>query len=196
MPLVPQYFGEHLVALAAASPFGGMLRAQPVPKTAATYKAVTPAVSNPAGSSSAAGGGFRHSSLGLDFYAHMSSPIRRFSDLCNQHAAFGTLDPAVAVAPVEPAGATGEAVARHAAAAAGKAAGKGEGKGAGKGAGEAESQGQAFSAKKLAETMEALNARVAEIANYHSNVTQRTSQWRPQPPKPRDHTFARSPAPG
>ena len=37
-------------------------------------------------------GEFRHTSLGLSFYAHCSSPIRRFSDLCNQHALFGTVD--------------------------------------------------------------------------------------------------------
>ena len=38
-------------------------------------------------------GNLGHASLGLRHYAHCSSPIRRFSDLLNQHAVFGTLDP-------------------------------------------------------------------------------------------------------
>ena len=54
---------------------GGILRAQKEPKTAASYVAAT-------------GDDVGHASLELDFYAHSSSPIRRFADLINQRAIF------------------------------------------------------------------------------------------------------------
>jgi hypothetical protein len=54
---------------------GGILRAQTEPKTAASYV-------------SALGSDVGHASLELDFYAHSSSPIRRFADLINQRAIF------------------------------------------------------------------------------------------------------------
>ena len=54
---------------------GGILRAQREPKTAASYV-------------SAIGDDVGHASLELDFYAHSSSPIRRFADLINQRAIF------------------------------------------------------------------------------------------------------------
>jgi len=54
---------------------GGILRAQQEPKTAASYV-------------SAIGSDVGHASLELDFYAHSSSPIRRFADLINQRAIF------------------------------------------------------------------------------------------------------------
>jgi hypothetical protein len=91
----------------------GLLRAQTVAKTAALYTAVTPgaltaAAKATSGDSASASfssspsssiGPLGHLSLGLEYYAHASSPIRRFSDLINQHAAFGTLDVKRAVAP-------------------------------------------------------------------------------------------------
>ena len=69
------YFGR-LIASQKAWP-GGNLRAQQEPLTAATYVR---------GDGDAAALG--HASLGLDFYAHCSSPIRRFADLVNQYALF------------------------------------------------------------------------------------------------------------
>ncbi|KAH8065994.1 hypothetical protein JL722_387 [Aureococcus anophagefferens] len=69
------YFGR-LIASQKRWP-GGNLRAQREPLTAATYVR---------GDGDAAALG--HASLGLDFYAHCSSPIRRFADLVNQYALF------------------------------------------------------------------------------------------------------------
>lgn len=142
------YFGRQLVQLVAASAaaakplvkYGGMLRTQAEPKTAAVYTAVTPQLAAAsAASSGGAGGGCGHASLGLAFYAHMSSPIRRFVDLVNQHAAFGTLDPALAVAPdPKPDAVSGAPL--------------------------------AFNGKRLAEAMEALNRRCSEVARYHAMV--------------------------
>ena len=54
---------------------GGILRAQKEPATAASYVSAT-------------GDDVGHASLELDFYAHSSSPIRRFADLINQRAIF------------------------------------------------------------------------------------------------------------
>ena len=54
---------------------GGVLRAQKEPKTAASY---VPGNGTDVG----------HASLELDFYAHASSPIRRYADLINQRALF------------------------------------------------------------------------------------------------------------
>ena len=51
-----------------------------------------------AGAGSGADSSQGHASLGLQFYSHCSSPIRRYADLHNQHALFGTL-PAGAAAP-------------------------------------------------------------------------------------------------
>ena len=70
------YFGR-LIASQKAWP-GGNLRAQKEPLEAASY--VRADVPGPQGLS--------HASLGLDFYAHCSSPIRRFADLVNQYAVF------------------------------------------------------------------------------------------------------------
>lgn len=88
--------------------FGGMLRVQHVDKTAAVYRPVVLGTDDEAAAMAKAAavvevkeavrkagplsGEYRHTSLGLSFYAHCSSPIRRFSDLCNQHALFGTVD--------------------------------------------------------------------------------------------------------
>ena len=95
-------------AAEASSRYVGLLRAQQVDKTAAVYTAVTPGAltaaakvgKGDAASSSSSVGPLGHLSLGLEYYAHASSPIRRFSDLINQHAAFGTLDVKRAVAPL------------------------------------------------------------------------------------------------
>ena len=81
------YFGSLLVTKAlAADPDAalakGLLRVQRDPEQAAVYEAVdAPAISKQQSAQ-------RHTSLSLDHYAHMSSPIRRFVDLYNQHVLF------------------------------------------------------------------------------------------------------------
>jgi superfamily II DNA/RNA helicase len=70
------YFGERLAELAALHGDQGLLRTQREAHKAATYTKVVPGMPH---------GTQGHCSLGLQFYAHMSSPIRRFSDLYNQH---------------------------------------------------------------------------------------------------------------
>ena len=76
------YFGSLLAqrAAAAGSTEGqGLLRVQEAEDLGAEYALASPS------------GGQGHKKLGLDTYAHMSSPIRRFSDFFNQHVLFGTL---------------------------------------------------------------------------------------------------------
>lgn len=85
------YFGDILAqrAAAAASSEGqGLLRVQEKEDAGALYALAAPS------------GGQGHAKLGLETYAHMSSPIRRFSDLFNQHVLFGTLASAPVVHPV------------------------------------------------------------------------------------------------
>jgi exoribonuclease R len=87
------YFGTLLAqraAAAATSQGQGLLRVQATPDEAALYALASPA---------AASGAQRHAKLGLDTYAHMSSPIRRFSDLFNQHILFSSLHSASLVHP-------------------------------------------------------------------------------------------------
>jgi len=80
------YFGE--VLSAKQSWPGGVLRAQADPTAAAVYAAAI-------GFDDAT---LSHVSLQLKRYAHTSSPIRRFADLINQHAVFGTAAQAFAAA--------------------------------------------------------------------------------------------------
>ena len=103
------YFGGLLAAAATAASVegdgegggeggdegGGLLRVQAVARQAAVY-AVAVAAGEGAGAGADTSQG--HASLGLQFYSHCSSPIRRYADLHNQHALFGTL-PAGAAAP-------------------------------------------------------------------------------------------------
>jgi hypothetical protein len=66
----------------------GLLRVQEKEDSGALYALAAP--SGPQG----------HAKLGLATYAHMSSPIRRFSDLFNQHVLFDTIAAAPVVHPV------------------------------------------------------------------------------------------------
>jgi len=80
------YFGALLAQRAAAagsSEGQGLLRVQEAEDKGAVYALASPS------------GGQGHKKLGLDTYAHMSSPIRRFSDLFNQHVLFETLSASV-----------------------------------------------------------------------------------------------------
>lgn len=81
------YFGRLMASThSSAQPFGGLLRVQSDPTKSALYRGILDEVDE--GSASA----FKHVGLELDYYAHCSSPIRRFSDLLNQHTVFQTLD--------------------------------------------------------------------------------------------------------
>lgn len=135
-------------AAAASHRYVGLLRAQTVAKTAAVYTAVTPGAltaaakvsGSGAASSSSSIGPLGHLSLGLEYYAHASSPIRRFTDLINQHAAFGTLDVKRAVAPLASLGESGSS--------------KSNGEG-----GVAAALASGFSNRRLNDSVAALNAR-------------------------------------
>ena len=85
-------------------------------------------------------GNLGHASLGLRHYAHCSSPIRHFSDLLNQHAVFGTLDPR-AVAGVGGSSSSGGS-----------------------------SSGLNVSAAALGSAVAALNKRCSVVARYHAMV--------------------------
>jgi len=85
------YFGGILAeraAAAATSDGQGLLRVQEKEDSGALYALAAPS------------GAQGHAKLGLETYAHMSSPIRRFSDLFNQHVLFETLGAAPVVHPV------------------------------------------------------------------------------------------------
>ena len=89
------YFGGLLAAAATAASVegdgegggeggdegGGLLRVQAVARQAAVY-AVAVAAGEGAGAGADTSQG--HASLGLQFYSHCSSPIRRYADLHNQ----------------------------------------------------------------------------------------------------------------
>jgi len=73
------YFGAILAqraVLAGSCDGQGLLRMQEAEDKVALYALALPS------------GAQGHAKLALDAYAHMSSPIRRFSDLFNQHVLF------------------------------------------------------------------------------------------------------------
>lgn len=133
------YFGELIAhnASQGGACITGLLRVQGAPKVAALYEHVGSSTGNGSDGDARKLG---HASLGLRYYAHCSSPIRRFSDLLNQHAIFGTLDVQALVGAVH----------------------VDENRGVG--------SALAPSAMTLASAVKTLNKRCSTVARYHAMV--------------------------